>query len=239
MIEVVAETGSTNADLAARLGAGEDLAEGHWLVADRQNAGKGRQGRVWSDGLGNFMGSTAARLWSGDPPAHTLSLVAGVATFAAVEAVAPGLAGLSLKWPNDLLLDNAKLAGILLERAGNTVIVGVGVNLAYAPQIPGRKVVSLAQAGCAIERDAFAAMLDTCWIHALRLWHTGAWDDLRREWIMRAHASGTPLRVHGAGEEIVQGTFAGLDPEGALQLRLGDGTTRTIHTGEVFHDGRR
>ena len=77
MIETVAATGSTNADLAARLGAGEALGEGFWLIADRQRAGRGRQGRVWEDGFGNFMGSTLVRRMGGDPPAPSLSLAAG------------------------------------------------------------------------------------------------------------------------------------------------------------------
>jgi BirA family transcriptional regulator, biotin operon repressor / biotin---[acetyl-CoA-carboxylase] ligase len=238
LIEVVAETGSTSADLAARVRAGEAVGEGHWLVADRQTAGRGRQGRAWSDGAGNFMGSSCVQVRAGDPPAHTLSLVAGVAVHAAVEGVAPGLVGLALKWPNDLLLGDAKLAGILLERLGDSVIVGVGVNLAHAPQVPGRHVASLAALGHRADRNAFADLLDTCWAHALRLWRSGGWEQLRHDWIARAHPIGTPLAVHGADGEPIRGTFGGIDPEGALQLRLGGATTRTIHAGEVLLDRR-
>lgn len=247
MIEIVAETGSTNADLAARLAAGETVEEGHWLVADRQRAGRGRQGRVWSDGSGNFMGSTAVALRAGDPPAHTLSLVAGVAVYAAIEAAAPGIMRLSLKWPNDVLLGDAKLAGILLERVADRVVIGIGVNLAQAPEVPGRKVASLADlsgeanldaSSAALVRNAFADLLDTCWAHALRLWRAGAWEQLRRDWIARAHAIGTPLAVHGSDGDIVRGTFAGVDSEGALQLQLPGGTRRTIHAGEVLLDRR-
>lgn len=239
MIEVVAETGSTSADLAARIAAGEDGGEGRWLVADRQTAGRGRQGRVWNDGAGNFMGSTLVRVHASDPPAPTLSLVAGVATFAAIEAAAPGITGLALKWPNDLLIRDAKLAGILLERVGDAVIVGVGVNIAQAPDVPDRPVASLATSGHAVTRDAFADLLDTCWAHALRLWRGGAWEQLRGDWIARAHPFGTALKVHGPDGAALYGTFAGLDPDGALQLQLAGGTRRTIHAGEVFLDRRR
>lgn len=238
MIEVVAEAGSTSADLAARVRAGETVGEGHWLVADRQTSGRGRQGRAWSDGAGNFMGSSPVHLQAGDPPAHTLSLVAGVAVHTAVEAVAPGLHGLFLKWPNDVLLKDAKLAGILLERFGDCVIVGVGVNLAQAPDVPDRAVASLASLGYAPDRNGFADLLDTCWMHALRLWRGGEWEQLRREWIARAHPIGTPLSVHGANGDLIRGTFGGIDAEGALQLRLGGGTTRSIHAGEVLLDRR-
>lgn len=239
MIEVVAATGSTSADLASRIAAGESVAEGHWLLADRQTAGRGRQGRVWNDGAGNFMGSTLVQLHAGDPPAPTLSLVAGVATFAAVEAVAPGLVGLALKWPNDLLVKDAKLAGILLERFGDAVVVGIGVNLAQAPEVPDRPVTSLADRGHAVSRDGFADLLDTCWAHALRLWRGGAWEQLRSDWIARAHPFGTPLKVHGPDGGVLLGTFAGLDHDGALQLQLPGGTRRTIHAGEVTLDRRR
>ncbi len=235
MIEVVAETGSTSADLAARLAAGEHVAERHWLVADRQTAGRGRQGRVWSDGAGNFMGSTVVRLQAGDPPAPTLSLVAGIAVFQAVEAMVPGVEGLALKWPNDLLLAEAKLAGILLERFGDVVVVGVGVNLAQAPEVPGRATESLDH----VPRDAFAAALDAMWTQALDQWRAGGWDELRREWLARALPFGTALMVHGPEGEVLQGTFAGLDPQGALQLQLASGTRRTIHAGEVLLDQRR
>lgn len=239
LIEVVPETGSTNADLLARLAAGEDVVEGHWLVADRQVAGRGRQGRVWNDGAGNFMGSTVIRLRAGDPPAHTLSLVAGVATYAAVEASAPELSGTFLKWPNDLLVRGAKLAGILLERSGEAVVLGVGVNLANAPKLPDRQTVSLASKGFAVSRDAFADLLDTCWSHALRSWRSGGWEELRQDWAARAHPIGTPLQVHGPDGELVRGAFAGLCNDGALQLELSGGTRRQIHAGEVSLAPRR
>ena len=116
MIRTLPQTGSTNADLLAALRAGERVGEGEWLVAGRQTAGRGRQGRDWFDGAGNFMGSTIVRLSPRDPSPATLALVAGVAVH---ETVLPQLAqpsALAIKWPNDLLYAGAKLAGILLER---------------------------------------------------------------------------------------------------------------------------
>ena len=238
MIEVVAETGSTSADLSARIASGEVVEDGHWLVADRQSAGRGRQGRIWSDGAGNFMGSTAVNLRAGDPPAHTLSLVTGVATFAAIEAVAPGIGDLRLKWPNDLLVGEAKLAGILLERRRDTVVIGVGVNLATEPPVSERSVASLAEQGFIVPRDAFSTALERCWADALQRWRGSDWNGLRQDWIVRAHPVGTPLTVHGPDSVPVRGTFAGLDEEGALQLLLSNGTRRIIHAGEVFLDRR-
>jgi BirA family biotin operon repressor/biotin-[acetyl-CoA-carboxylase] ligase len=239
LIEVVTETGSTNTNLAARAAGGEPVVACHWLVTDRQTAGRGRQGRTWNDGVGNFMGSTAVALRAGDPPAHTLSLVAGVAVHAAVEAVAPELPSLCLKWPNDLLIHDVKLAGILLERVGDTIFVGVGVNLVQAPDLPDRETANLASFGYVIERDTFADQLDAMWAQALCLWQAGGWHQLRSDWIARAHPFGTPLQVHGPDGALLSGTFAGLDPEGALQLQLPGGTRRTIHAGEVMLDTRR
>ena len=142
MIQFIPECVSTNDELAARLRSGERVSEGDWLIADRQTGGKGRQGRAWMDAGGNFMGSTVVRLAAGDPPPASLALVAGLAVY---EAVLPHVAAqphLRLKWPNDLVLAGAKLAGILLERVQDGVIVGIGVNLAIAPPVEGRAVTA-------------------------------------------------------------------------------------------------
>lgn len=233
MIETVAETGSTNADLAARLRGGERVAEGDWLVADRQVAGRGRQGRPWSDGAGNFMGSTVVRPGAGDPPAHTLTLVTALAAY---EAVLPLLAdprALVIKWPNDLLLRGAKLSGILLERAGDAVVVGIGINLAQAPDLPDRPTVALAHLGPAPDRDSFAATLAETFDRELERWRNFGVEPLIRRWLAAAHPVETPLRVHDADGAAVSGRFAGLAPDASLLLRLEDGTTRAIHAGDV------
>lgn len=229
LIEFLAETGSTSADLGARLRAGAFVPEGHWLVADRQTAGKGRQGRAWFDGAGNFMGSTVVHLRFGDPAPATLALVAGLAVH---ETVAPRLpAGVTarLKWPNDLLLERAKLAGILLEREGNSVVVGFGVNLASAPELPDRETCALGGE----DRDAFAADLARQFDIELDRWRSFGLAPIVQRWLAAAHPLGTPLRVGEPGETLLDGTFAGLTAEGALLLGLADGQTRVIHAGEV------
>ena len=230
MIEHLSETGSTSADLAARLNGGEWLAEGHWLVADRQSAGRGRQGREWFDGAGNFMGSTLVRLAPGDPAPGTLALVAGLAAHEAVSRHVPPPARVSLKWPNDVLVGAAKLAGILLERVGDAVIVGIGVNLAAAPLVPGRETVALSRFGPAPDRDMFADNIAASFAREVeRGRHYGLGPVITR-WLAAGHPLGTSLRV---GEEALEGRFAGLSDDGALRLTLADGTTRTIHAGEV------
>jgi BirA family biotin operon repressor/biotin-[acetyl-CoA-carboxylase] ligase len=232
LIEVVAETGSTNADLAARLAAGSFVSEGHWLVADRQIAGKGRLGRVWNDGADNFMGSTVVRLAPGDPAPATLALLAGLAVH---EALSPFSGeNLQLKWPNDLLLGGAKIAGILLEMARGVVVVGIGVNLAQAPEVAGRTVTALADHGSPPTRDAFAQALATAFDTELQRWRAVGLAPLLRRWQSAAHAKGTPLRVLPPGEDAVEGAFAGLAEDGNLRLALPDGAIRTIHAGDVL-----
>ncbi|MCJ2186192.1 biotin--[acetyl-CoA-carboxylase] ligase [Novosphingobium beihaiensis] len=234
MIRTVEETGSTNADLMAMLSGGEYLPEGDWLVANRQSAGRGRLGRVWNDGAGNFMGSTVVRPGPGDPPPSTLALMTGLAVHEALAAFVPQARALWLKWPNDLLLDGAKIAGILLEMAAGTVIVGIGVNLAAAPDIPDRAVASLADYGPAPDRDAFAAALAASFDRELHRWRSAGLAPLLRRWQSAAHPVGTPLRVLPPGEDVLEGRFAGLSQDGNLLLELADGTQRTVHAGDVL-----
>ncbi|MDZ4308904.1 biotin--[acetyl-CoA-carboxylase] ligase [Allopontixanthobacter sp.] len=234
MIETVPRTGSTNGDLSARLKAGERIAEGHWLVADRQSAGRGRQGREWFDGTGNFMGSTVVHLSPGDPFTPTLALVAGLASYQAVVPHCPDPVPLLLKWPNDLMYAGAKLAGILLEREGDSVIVGIGVNLAAAPQVAGRETLALAKFGPAPDRDLFAHALAGHFAEELQRWRTYGTQPLINRWESTAHPAGTALTVNEQTDGIISGVFDGLLPDGSLRLRLADGTSRAIHAGDVM-----
>ena len=217
--------GSTNTALLADDGAGE----GDWLVALHQDAGKGRHGRIWQTLDGNFFGSTLVMLRTSDPPAPALALVAGLAAIEAVEVAAPD-APLSLKWPNDLMLGDAKLAGILLERSGDRVVVGFGVNLAAAPVIAGRKTASLAGA---ITPQAFAPLIAASFVRLLAAWRTADPAAFAQAWLTRAHPTGTPLEVHAGPDNRIAGRFDGIDPDGALRLRRDDGEIMLIRAGDV------
>jgi len=234
LIETIPETGSTNADLLARLASGGAVGEGDWLVADRQTAGRGRQGRTWFDGNGNFMGSTTVHCLAGDPPPASLALVAGLAVQAAVSPHVLPPAHAVLKWPNDVMVGNAKLAGILLERAGDAVVVGVGVNLAQAPEVPGRETVACTRFGPAPNRDAFATELERAFDGELQLWRQYGLEATIARWQACAHPIGTVLFVTPPGEAMFSGHYAGLDGSGALRLALPDGTTRIVHAGEIL-----
>jgi len=236
-IEIVPETGSTSADLLDRLARGAPVEEGAWLVANRQNAGRGRQGRGWLDGPGNFMGSTAVRLLPQDPAPASLSFVAALAVYEAVLGHLAAPLALSLKWPNDVLLDGAKLAGILLERAGDAAVVGIGVNLAWSPEMADRATGHLKTIGPAPDRDAFARGLAQSFDRELDRWRQFGLEPILARWLAAAHPAGSPLAVHGADGSRIAGTFDGLEPDGALRLRLADGTCRVIHAGDVTLEG--
>jgi BirA family biotin operon repressor/biotin-[acetyl-CoA-carboxylase] ligase len=232
VIRVVPETGSTNADLLARLSAGERMAEGDWLVADRQTRGRGRQGRDWLDAPGNFMGSTVVHVSPQDPPAASLSFVAALAVY---ETVLPRLGNpreLQLKWPNDVLLGGGKFCGLLLEREGPAVVVGVGVNLASAPAV--ERANSLSDRGPAPNRDAFAADLARQFDLELGRWRQYGLEPILNRWLAAAHPVGSALTVHEPSGGRLSGAFAGLERDGALRLRLADGSLRVIHAGDVM-----
>ena len=234
MIRYVQETGSTNADLLIALREGERVGEGDWHVADRQTAGRGRQGRDWFDGSGNFMGSTIVRLGPRDPAPASLALVTGLAVYEAVLPLLSDPSRLSLKWPNDLIIGGAKLAGILLEREGEAIVVGIGVNLAAAPDLPDRETIALSKLGPPPGRDAFAASLSASFATELARWRTYGIEPLVRRWESAAHPRGTLLSAAPPGETPVSGQFDGLTPEGSLTLRLDNGERRVIHAGDVM-----
>jgi BirA family transcriptional regulator, biotin operon repressor / biotin---[acetyl-CoA-carboxylase] ligase len=224
-IRFVERTGSTNSDLLADQAA----VEGDWLVALQQDSGKGRQGRPWVSAPGNFSGSTLVRLKPNDPPAPTLSMAAGLALVDAIDAALPAQA-LMLKWPNDVMLLGRKLAGILLERMGERIAVGVGVNLASAPTLKDRQAADL---DGAITPQAFAPLVAGSFARLLDVWRTSESSALIRAWEQRAHLPGTRLSVHVAKDEVMSGRFAGLEPDGALRLKLDDGAIEVIRAGDV------
>lgn len=220
-IRTVHETGSTNDDLAvlARDGAPEGL----WLRAERQTGGKGRQGRSWQSPPGNLYASTFVRVDPKHPPPPSLALVAAVALHEAVSRFTPRA---RIKWPNDIVINRAKLAGILLERQGDAVVIGFGVNLAHHPEDLDRPAASL---GARVAPDVLLRRLAACFEAWLERWREEGLAPVRQAWLAAAHPLGTPLASGGT-----EGVFDGLDDTGALRLRLADGSVRVVHAGDVF-----
>lgn len=214
---------------AARDGAGE----GTWLRADRQTAGRGRLGREWVSPPGNLHASTIVRLRAGDPPAPSLALVAGVSMHEALSVFST--APLSIKWPNDVLAGDAKLAGTLLERHGDAVIVGIGANLVHAPDLPDRPAMSLAGlVGTSPAPDTVLETLAEAFARRLAEWRGAGLAATIGAWGERAHPIGTALTVRPSGEPPLTGLFDGLDAIGALRLRLAGGGERVIHAADIL-----
>ena len=178
---------------------------------------------------GNFYGSTLVWVRTGDPAPQTLSLVAGLAVIEAVDVAVPDQS-LMLKWPNDLMLAGKKLAGILLERSGDRIAAGFGVNLAGAPQLSDREGASL---DGKIAPEAFAPLLAANFARLLHLWRESPPAMLAQAWLARAHPMGSPLSVHSGAGESISGTFDGIEPDGALRLRRDNGTIEVIRAGDV------
>lgn len=231
MIEfsTVPSTASTNADMLAL--AAQGAGEGLWLRAVEQTAGRGRLGRAWVSPPGNLYASTIVRLRPGDPAPATLALVASVALDETLRAYG---AEPWIKWPNDLHIGEAKLTGILLERSGDAVVVGIGVNLAHHPEGLDRPVTSLTAQGLgAPDPELFLRDMADAFARWLGMWR-GSLEPVRKRWLERAHSAGTALSVRLPDQEPVAGLFDGLSPDGALRLRLPSGEVQVIHAGDVF-----
>jgi BirA family biotin operon repressor/biotin-[acetyl-CoA-carboxylase] ligase len=139
-----------------------------------------------------------------------------------------------LKWPNDLLIDGAKLSGILLERTDDAVIVGIGVNLAHHPDLPDRPTTSLAAHAAPVDPAQFAETLAETFSRWLSRWRGEGLAPVRQRWLDRAHPTGTALTARLPDGTAHDGLFDGLDADGALILRLADGGRRVIHAADVF-----
>jgi BirA family biotin operon repressor/biotin-[acetyl-CoA-carboxylase] ligase len=208
-----------------------------WITAVRQTAGRGRRGRAWISPPGNLY---ATLLLTGPAPVERwpeLSFVAALAAHDAIISVAPRLARvLALKWPNDLLLGNAKLAGILLEGecgGAAAVAIGIGVNCTDHPKDVDRPATDLACAGESILPEQLLGALSAGMLRRLAQWDAGrGFSSTRADWLARAPGRGQKVRVRLADGEAT-GCFETLDQCGALVLRMSDGSSRRIAAGDV------
>ena len=170
---------------------------------------------------------------AGEGPAQQLSFVAAVALARALDRwVAPER--LSLKWPNDVLLDGVKCAGILLEGRERATVIGFGVNLAGHPEMTERPATSLPAAGIAAPPAADVCDALAAAFNAFRAqWRDHGFAPIRAAWLARAAGVGQPIEAR-LGTQTLVGVFSGLGDDGALHLTLSDGTIRPVHAGEVF-----
>jgi BirA family biotin operon repressor/biotin-[acetyl-CoA-carboxylase] ligase len=234
---------STNAE-AVRLGRGGEAGP-LWVVAQRQTAGRGRRGNGWASLPGNLAASLLLTGTWEPQRAATLSFVAGLALHDALSVLCPGT-DFALKWPNDLLSGGAKLAGILLETeilpqdhrtAGSQdrriIAVGLGVNVAAAPEGLSYPATSLATLGHTVTAEEVFKALSDSWIVCESLWDEGrGMAALRERWLAAAAGVGEEIAVR-LGSETLRGTFDTIDEAGYLILRLPGGAMRTVAAGEV------
>jgi BirA family biotin operon repressor/biotin-[acetyl-CoA-carboxylase] ligase len=225
--------GSTNAEALslARQGESGPL----WVVADRQNAGRGRRGRTWISQPGNLYASLL--LTASAPPEHwpELSFVAALAAHDAVAEAASHLKSrLAIKWPNDLVVAGAKFAGILIEGENSAVVIGIGINCANHPAGMEYPATDLAAAGAAVSPAALFGALSVKMIGRVAQWNGGeGFSTIRTDWLARAAGLGEDVRVRLADREVI-GRFEAIDQAGSLVLRLPDGKTKTVAAGDVF-----
>lgn len=234
---VLDEVGSTNREAFQRAETGETGPL--WIMARRQTAGRGRSGRQWSSEAGNLYASLLISLACPPAAVPQLSLLAGVAVIDAIVQAASGgaPAGLRLKWPNDVLIGQAKCAGILAEsisgQAAVTAVIGIGLNLAWHPTDLGREATNLAEHGVRVEPEVMLDVLAGTMHHWLAAWNGGTgFAEVRQAWLDRAGAAGEHCSVN-TGAEHVEGTFLGLDAGGALLMQDREGRQRTIAFGDV------
>ncbi len=223
----------STADLVAQAAAAGE-AEGLAVLALRQTAGRGRAGRAWESPTGNLYLSVLLRPQTSAREAGQWSLLASVALAEAAGALLADQGRLALKWPNDLLLDGAKCAGILAESnlaPGGTLewlSLGIGVNLAHAPALPDRPTAHL---GATEPPEAFAHRLLARLSHWRDVALTAGFAPVRAAWQALAMPPGSALRVR-QGNAYVEGHYAGLAEDGSLLLHT-ENTTRRIIAGEV------
>ncbi|MBS1101872.1 biotin--[acetyl-CoA-carboxylase] ligase [Gluconobacter sp. Dm-62] len=235
------ETLGSTSDLCktrAEAGEPEHLA----IQAFSQTSGRGTRGRTWSDPGGNLAISLLFR--PANPAAFIAALpfLIAVALYEAATHFCPTATGPSpfmVKWPNDLLLDERKMAGVLIETGGRQgrswVVVGIGANLTQAPEIPGRRLAALSEKTTAPSARAFGEML----VVQIERWSAilagQGFEPIRAAWLTRAHPVGTRLAVQGC-ETYITGSFSGLDAQGRLLLALPNGETIPVVTGDILLD---
>jgi BirA family transcriptional regulator, biotin operon repressor / biotin---[acetyl-CoA-carboxylase] ligase len=238
--EAFASLPSTNG--AALAGARSGAASGLWVTAAEQTAGRGRRGRPWQSGPGNLAASLL--LVDPAPPATvaTISFVAGVALHqAVVDLAGPAAADrLKLKWPNDLLLDRLKVAGISVEgdklvTGKLALVIGIGVNCRSHPENGTTHPASdFAARGLPVEAEALFERLAARLAEELMRWDQGSnFAKIRGAWLVRSLGLGEPIRVNLTARTI-DGRFDTLDEEGRLVVTRNDGARELITAGDVF-----
>jgi BirA family biotin operon repressor/biotin-[acetyl-CoA-carboxylase] ligase len=225
-----AELDSTNEE-ARRLAEAGDVGP-LWISAARQTAGRGRRGRAWETGESNLAATLLLRPEAPPSVIGQLSFAAALAVAETVAHFAPH-AAVTVKWPNDVLADGKKIAGILLEAGHGWLAIGIGINLAHHPDGTDFPATSLPQLGIAPPScDEALTVLAARFARWYDAWMGHGFDVLRTAWLARASGLGAPITAR-LPHETRAGLFEGIDASGALLLNE-QGHVRAITAGEVF-----
>jgi BirA family biotin operon repressor/biotin-[acetyl-CoA-carboxylase] ligase len=241
-IEVLAESPSTNAVVSRRARAG--AAEGLVVVADHQTAGRGRLDRTWVTPPRSALTFSVLLAPDTVPVARWpwLPLLAGVAVVEGVRR-ATGL-GCALKWPNDVLLGQSKLAGILVERVerpgGAAAVVGIGLNVSTTPaELPVETATSLRLGGAPdVDRAALLGHVLAALGEEYDAWRAAAGDAagrLRTAYLGVCDTVGRAVRVDLPDGSVMTGRAVGIDPDGRLEVRTDSGEAVVLGAGDVVH----
>ncbi|MGR3615463.1 MAG: biotin--[acetyl-CoA-carboxylase] ligase [Paracoccaceae bacterium] len=237
---VLAEVDST-LDEARRISG--ELAGPEWILALRQTKGRGRRGRAWNDPAGNFAATLVLRPEGSAETAALRSFVAALALYDACITVTGRTAGFELKWPNDVLLNGGKLAGILLESAGmgagvSYLSIGIGVNLIATPPAdwlePGAvwPVSLMSETGAQVEPEEFLDALAEAYARYELQFTTYGFEPIRTAWLDRAARLGEVITARTATSEQ-EGTFETVDGQGNLVLKTSKGRV-SIPAADVY-----
>lgn len=238
-LDVVEQTGSTNADLLARSAAGEDIG-GAVLIAEYQSAGRGRHGRQWQAPPRSLLALSVGVPTAGVGPDRWgwLPLATGVAVVDALAEVTGVVAG--LKWPNDVLVDGRKMAGILAEVAAPApvIVVGLGVNVSLTDtELPGPAATSLALLGASVtDRTVLAAAVLRRLADRFAQWRaeTGSGPTLADDYRRHSCTLGSRVRASLPGGQALVGTAVGIDEAGRLRIDTGVETV-VVAAGDITH----
>ncbi len=234
---VLGDVDSTNAE--ARRLAEAGTSGPFWVTAERQTAGRARRGRSWVSEPGNLYASLLFPKDGDTPAISTLPLVAALAVHRAIAHFLPYAdRRLRLKWPNDVLIDGAKVNGILLESTdpgpSGAVIIGCGINCAHHPDNPAYPATHLNAEGADVRPRQLLPRLAREMHDALNVWDRGrGFAAIRELWLDRAQGLGKSIRVNLSNESL-NGLFAGLDPDGYLMLERPGGQMTRISAGDLF-----
>lgn len=228
---------STNAEAMRLARAGEP--GGLWVTARRQLEGRGRRGRHWVSEPGNLYASLLLELSPRDAIGN-LPLVAALAVHRALRPLFGRAAhALSIKWPNDILVDGAKVNGILLESVQLSadrlaVVIGCGINCAHHPADTLYPTTDLRSCGIEIDPLEMFGRLAPVMAETIAQWDRGrGFAAIRQDWLRAAHGVGSEVRL-SLQDDMLVGTFEDIDPAGYLCLRLASGELRRISAGDLF-----